>query len=267
MAEFDPGYCAEPFLTLCGTAPGSDVYSPSGFRYEWGPVFHRGRLDGSARVLVIGQDPAQHETVARRILVGAAGHRIQGFLAKLGIGRSYVLINTFLYCVYGSLSAASVNSPGIASYRARWLDAVLPGKVEAVVALGDAADSAWRQWQSNRSTSLTVAYAKIHHPTWPESASAHQGGSAADLTKQMLAQWNATIQQLRPAIGHPDTTVAFQAYGTAFQPAELIEIPPFDLPAGSPDWMRGSDWAQRTGATAIDKRYSITVTVPAGGRA
>jgi uncharacterized protein (DUF427 family) len=38
---------------------------------EWGPVFHRGRLDGTARVLVIGQDPAAHEAVARRIPVTA----------------------------------------------------------------------------------------------------------------------------------------------------------------------------------------------------
>jgi len=27
-----------------------------------GPVFHRGRLDGSARVVAIGQDPAQRVT-------------------------------------------------------------------------------------------------------------------------------------------------------------------------------------------------------------
>jgi uracil-DNA glycosylase len=52
-------------------------------------VFHRGRLDGSALVLVLGQDPGQHESIARRILVGEAGQRVQGFLHKLGIERSY----------------------------------------------------------------------------------------------------------------------------------------------------------------------------------
>jgi hypothetical protein len=30
--------------------------------------FHHGRLDGSARLLVLGQDPAQHEVIARRTL-------------------------------------------------------------------------------------------------------------------------------------------------------------------------------------------------------
>ncbi|MBD0283370.1 MAG: uracil-DNA glycosylase, partial [Thermoleophilaceae bacterium] len=45
----------------------------------------RGRLAGSALVLVLGQDPGQHECIARRILVGEAGQRVQGFLRKLGI--------------------------------------------------------------------------------------------------------------------------------------------------------------------------------------
>ena len=67
---FDPGYFEEPFSTLANDYPGEDIYPPGQFRVEWGPIFHRGRLDGSARVLVIGQDPAQHETVIRRILVG-----------------------------------------------------------------------------------------------------------------------------------------------------------------------------------------------------
>ena len=52
-------------------------------------------------MLLIGQDPAQHEAITRRILVGEAGQRTQGFLAKLGITRSYVMVNTYLYSVYG----------------------------------------------------------------------------------------------------------------------------------------------------------------------
>ena len=83
--------------------PDASVYPPGQFRVEWGPIFHRGRLDGSARILVIGQDPAQHETIVRRVLVGEAGRRLQGFLTKLGITRSYAIINTFLYSVYGSV--------------------------------------------------------------------------------------------------------------------------------------------------------------------
>ena len=99
--SFDPGYGSEPFATLVAEAPGTAVFPGKDFRVEWGPVFHRGRLDGSAKVLLVGQDPAQHETILRRILVGEAGHRIQGFLAKLGIESSYVMVNTYLYSVYG----------------------------------------------------------------------------------------------------------------------------------------------------------------------
>src|SRR5437868_15481457 len=98
---FDPGYCTEPFVSLCSNYPDEQTYPADSFRVERGPIFHRGRLDGSARVLVLGQDPAQHETIVRRILIGEAGRRTQGFLRKLGIDTSYVMVNTFLYSVYG----------------------------------------------------------------------------------------------------------------------------------------------------------------------
>jgi hypothetical protein len=81
-------------------------------------------------------------------LVGTAGRRTQGFLAKLGIKLSYVMINTFLYSVYGQGgSERHQNDPGIIAYRDRWLKAVLGlDGVEAVVALGSLADQAWSTW-------------------------------------------------------------------------------------------------------------------------
>ena len=124
---FDTGYFQQPFRALVEDYPEADVYPPGQFRTEWGPIFHRGRLDGSARVVVIGQDPAQHETIVRRILVGEAGRRLQGLLAKLGVTRSYVLINTYLYSVYGSVKAATRRDPRLIGYRNRWLDALLVG--------------------------------------------------------------------------------------------------------------------------------------------
>src|ERR671924_664991 len=148
---FDPGPSKEPFFSLCRDYPGATVYPDGDFRLEWGPVFHRGRLDGSAHVLVIGQDPAQHETIARRILVGEAGHRIQGFLAKLGIDRSYVMINTFLYSVLGQGGGNKHrDDKKIAAYRNEWLEALLaPGKIDAVVTLGSLATLAWQTWTSS----------------------------------------------------------------------------------------------------------------------
>ena len=77
--EFDLGYRGR-YRRLVLSYPDESVYPADSFRVEWGPMFHRGRLDGSARVLVIGQDPATHETITRRILVGEAGQRAQGLV-------------------------------------------------------------------------------------------------------------------------------------------------------------------------------------------
>ena len=124
---FDLGPVEEPFASLVADYPGTDTYPASGFRVEWGPIFHRGRLDGSARLLVIGQDPAQSETIVRRILVGEAGHRSQGLMAKLGITRSYLLVNTYLYSVYGQTAGEqNATNKDIAKYRHRGLDAISP---------------------------------------------------------------------------------------------------------------------------------------------
>jgi len=58
-----------------------------------------------------------------------------GLLAKLGITKSYVLINTFLYSVYGSVKAEA-EGYRLVAYRNLWIDAIVSsGKVEAVLAL------------------------------------------------------------------------------------------------------------------------------------
>jgi uracil-DNA glycosylase len=265
-ATFDPGISFEPFVTLCEKAPGGSVYPFDAFRAEWGPIFHRGRLDGTSRILCIGQDPAQSEAIVRRILIGVAGHRVQGFLAKLGIDRSYVMINSFLYSVYDQSRAAShISDPALANYRNRWLSALLAfGSLEAVVAFGSLADTAWRAFIKGGGVAATRPYQHVPHPTSPEAA----GGTPAQVkaaTAAMLAKWNSALQSLRQAIHHPDAVRPFVPYGSDFLPEELVEIPPFDLPAGTPAWMRGTDgWATRAGSTAAIRRRTISVEVPAG---
>ena len=265
---FDAGYCAAPFQDLVNRAPDSTVYPFDAFRVEWGPIFHRGRLDGSARILCIGQDPAQHEAVARRILIGTAGHRAQGFLAKLGINRSYVLINAFLYSVYGQAGGSRhIGDPAITAYRNEWLAAILQaGDIEAVVAFGAFADTSWKKFTGAASGSA-FAHLTYRHVPHPTSADGHGGTpeQVASALKAMLASWNVALQDLRSAVLHPDTLQPFVPYGDDFTPAELLPIPQFDLPAGMPAWMCGDDgWAARTGASAADKRKTITIQVPTG---
>ncbi|MEN3281611.1 MAG: uracil-DNA glycosylase [Solirubrobacteraceae bacterium] len=262
---FDQGYGEPPFDSLATSYPGPNVYKGSDFRSEWGPVFHRGRLDGTARVLVIGQDPAQHETIARRILVGEAGHRLQGFLFKLGVDRSYVMINTFLYCLFGQGGAAGkANVTPIVTYRHKWLDAVFDHEpVEAVVALGMLAGQAWEKWAATpKGSSVSPAFVKITHPTQPESASGGNSAKHAQLIAAMLSNWNAGLQAIKPAIANPDKNRPLKLYGSSFAADEKKPIPMDDLPAGTPPWMATDDgWADRTGSGSL-KRRTITVTVP-----
>lgn len=262
---FDPGYVTEPFLTLCAGYPEADVYPADQFRTEWGPIFHRGRLDGSARVLVIGQDPAEHETVVRRILVGEAGRRVQGPLARLGIARSYVFINTYLYSVYGSVKARTRKNLQLIDYRNRWFDALLIcGNVEVVVALGQAADEAWKFWAASPAAqSVSVTYAAVTHPTQPESSSKGDKVKLAAATKKLLQNWNAALQALSPAVQHPDVAMPLLLYGDNWADGDRIGIPESDYPAGLPAWMHEPDgWARRAGADDLAKRRNITLTVP-----
>jgi len=232
-----------------------------------GTVFHRGRLDGSARVLVIGQDPAQHETIVRRILVGEAGRRVQGFLAKLGITQSYVLVNTFLYSVYGSVKASTRRDPRLVAYRNRWLDALLVGtSVEAVLSLGKSADEAWQLWKATPAgQASSIVHAAVTHPTQPESSSKGDKAKLAAATEKLLQRWNAGLQVLSPAVAHPDAPRSLVLYGSAWAEGDRLPIPLIDFPAGLPAWMREQDgWAKRAGKDDLAKRRNITITVPKG---
>jgi hypothetical protein len=210
-------------------------------------------------MLVIGQDPAQHETIVRRTLIGEAGHRLQGFLAKLGLERSYVMVNTYVYSVFGQgRGNKHRNNPKIAAYRNRWLSALVrQGEIEAVVALGSLADSAWKTWKETADgQAFDPKYRKITHPTQPQASG---GGSAA--TRAMLANWNDALQALH-RLERPDRVRPLRLYGDSFRPEEKVPIPADDVPAGTPDWMRLNDgWADRPG-TGLKKRATITVTVP-----
>jgi hypothetical protein len=265
--DFDPGPVQEPFATLVRDYPGADVYPADAFRIEWGPIFHRGRLDGSARLLVLGQDPAQSESIVRRILVGEAGHRAQGLMAKLGITRSYLLVNTYLYSVYGQAAGeANADNQDIAAYRHRWLDAVFAAnRIDAVIALGHLADHAWQIWKATTAgKAVSPAYQHVTHPTQPESSSRGDPTKLAAALAAMLENWNEALGQLHP-LPNPDAAGPLIPYGTSFAADERVEIPDFDVPAGLPEWMRSAKaWATRAGDTPEAKRRNITITIPTG---
>ncbi len=271
---FDPGPVGEPFASLARDYPGPETYPPDLFRVEWGPIFHRGRLDNSARIAVIGQDPGQHEAIARRCMVGEAGQRVQGFLRKLGITRSYVIVNAMLYSVFGQPSASELRplEHKIASYRNEWFDALLLNSdITAVVTFGGLAHGAFESWwgfEGERRAHLE--HARLLHPTYPE-GSGSPGGM-----QRMLEQWNEALPRLRTALAQEDSSPDLRPYGTTLRDDERVEIPEADLPAGTPPWMRGlKQWATRKDLLGPDapkakkneaKRATVVVAIPPSER-
>ncbi|MCX7977797.1 MAG: hypothetical protein N2578_02215 [Bdellovibrionaceae bacterium] len=72
------------------------------FRWQFGPMFYRGRLgQNQVKVLIIGQEGAQDENVSDRSFTGGTGGRMQNMLSYMGIDRSYLFINTFVYTITG----------------------------------------------------------------------------------------------------------------------------------------------------------------------
>lgn len=267
---FCPGY-PPPFDVLVASFPGSAVYPQDAFRVEWGPIFHRGRLDGTAQVLILGQDPAVHETVTRRILVGVAGQRVQGLLTRLGLTRSYVMVNTFLYSVFGqSGGTGHIHDPGITMDRNQWLTTLTAtSPVTAVITLGTLAADAFARWQQTPAgAAYTGHHAALLHPTFPESASSHGQTTLAAATAKLLANWNAALPALRTAVAQSDQPQDGGAYGKTFTDADLPAIPSADLPPGLPEWMRSErNWATRIGMNSDIKRATIQITVPPFARA
>ena len=124
------------------------------FRWHFGPMFYRGRLtDGSARVLIIGQEGAQDESLGRHSFLGGTGARMQHFLGHLGITSSYLFLNTFVYPIFGQYNGRALlwlaqdpKSP-IAKHRNEILDYALERQnLRLVVAVGRAAKESVHSW-------------------------------------------------------------------------------------------------------------------------
>jgi uracil-DNA glycosylase len=133
---------------------GHAVTNRNAFRWHFGPMFYRGRLwDGQARVLVVGQEGAQDESLANRSFVGGTGARMQYVLQHLGITRSYVFLNTFVYPIFGQydneplrLLAQDPDSP-IRRHRHELLDYLVDrSELRLVLAVGVAAKESMATW-------------------------------------------------------------------------------------------------------------------------
>lgn len=131
---------------------GRAVVGREAFRWHHGPMFYRGRLDGSAKVVVVGQEGAQDESLSHRSFTGGTGARMQHLLRHLGFDRSYLFLNSFVYPIFGQYTAdlrplAQDSRSPVVSHRHRILDkAVLDSDARLVIAVGNAAKESIATW-------------------------------------------------------------------------------------------------------------------------
>ena len=238
VPAFDPGPPPGWEAFFAGAPLEHDRTHPAGrFRLEFGPVYYRGRLDGTARVIVVGQDPATNEILAQRVFVGRSGQRVQKVLAKLGITRSYVMLNTFLFSVFGQFDAELRDislEPTVIGYRHAFLERLMAqNPMEAVISFGAGARHAVENWPGKD----TVPTFDLTHP-------------AAD-DRFVVDSWNEHLPAMLEAVtpddgasdddGAPDPTPWSEPLGDG----DMVDIPRFDLPFGVPDW-HGADGGHST---------------------
>jgi uracil-DNA glycosylase len=228
MTEFDPGPPA-PIAQQFADVPDPPVKAD--FWFDWGPVFYRGRLDGSARVLCIASDPGPTERIAGRSLVGNAGQRVQGLLAKLGLTHSYLCLNAWAYALHPGKASAERAKLGDSTqlhWRNDLYDAATGPALQAIIAFGGMAQDAVAQWAGRPNVKL----ASVPHP------------SSRDAAK-LLNDWRAAVTELR-AIVTPDADGSNSGanYGTTFAEADYAAIPRRDLPFGAPAFLGDDKWVR-----------------------
>jgi hypothetical protein len=228
--EYDPGpppAVADIFSQLPSYEPFKQHYW-----FDWGPIFYRGRLDGSARVLCIASDPGPTERIAHRTLVGDAGQRVQGLLTKVGLTRSYLCLNAHAYALFPSAGAAGLTvlaDPGLTQWRNNLFGHVKGPNLQAVIAFGQQAQKAVDLWPGIGAVHrFDVPHPSSHDP------------------KALLDAWRVLVTQLRAAVTpDADGTTTGPNYGATFAEADYARIPARDLPFGVPNWLGDDSWGRQ----------------------
>ena len=273
MAQSDPG----PTGTMKGIMDGTPDYQAAvgdetTFWYAFGPVLYRGRLDGTARVLGIASDPGPAECLpfARRALVGDSGQKTQGFFAKLGLTRSYVLVNGFAVALRPSQKTKGMKileeHPAIRAARHALYDGLLAGgALQAIVAFGGVAHRAYDLWAAANPAVKSVPHLKLAHP-----AGVDREGTGDDAA---LKAWAGAVTKLRKIVtADPDGDARGPNFGSYFTETDYARIPRWDLPAVAPAYVGDDSWGR--GATprhnnccerpSPDDMVSLLLSPPAG---
>jgi hypothetical protein len=192
-------------------------------RIHFGGVPYRGRLNDTARVIIVGQDSSTDEAIARRAFIGNAGLRLKKLLYKIGIQRSYVIINTLAYSINGHANAEMRNiaqEPIIKKLREDLLNTFIDrNPIEAIITFDVGARKALATW--NNPQNITIH--QLFHPS-------AQAGLINDCNTK-LPVLLANITPDDPAIVDPTPYT-----GDWNNDTHRMDIPRFDLPYNLPHW-------------------------------
>ena len=197
--EHDPGPPRNrSWLRLFATTPNyrglrKAVTGREAFRWHFGPMFYRGRLrDHQVKVLIVGQEGAQDESLAHRSFAGGTGARMQHLLTHIGITHSYLFLNTFVYPIFGQYDgklpelAQHPVSP-IARHRNELFDYALErNDIRLVIAVGNAAKESIATWIRSRGGTANPEslHTPDHHVLAPRVRALrmlHPGSQSAEL--------------------------------------------------------------------------------------
>ena len=266
--EHDPGpTAASGWAELFAETPnyrglGQAVVGREAFRWHHGPMFFRGRLDGSAKVVIVGQEGAQDESLSHRSFTGGTGARMQHFLRFIGLDRSYLFLNSFVYPIFGQYTqdlrklAQDPRSP-VVKHRNRILDkAVVDGDVRLVVAVGRAAKESVATWiEAHGGTADPEALHTATLGSIPNRVLVvgvlHPGGAAGGSTANIKADFSRAIGRIKDRLQAQPTWLPVDAGMTrnlsAAYPYSSAAIPYRDFPFGTcPRLGRGGTSSNRS---------------------
>ena len=159
-------------------------------------------------MLVVGQEGAQDESLSHRSFTGGTGGRMQHLLNHLGINRSYLFLNTFVYPIFGQYNGllpiiAQHPASPIAKHRTALFDyAVDRNDLQLAIAVGRAAKESLASWvESHGGTAdpdnLHLADASVISPICAWSACLHPGGAGkGGAVSAIVASFNAAINHV-----------------------------------------------------------------------
>jgi uracil-DNA glycosylase len=212
--EFDPGPAASSrWVELFAETPnyrgiGVRWSGKEEFRWHFGPMFYRGRTSaGGAKVLLVGQEGAQDESLSHRSFTGGTGGRMQHVLRHLGITQSYLYLNTFVYPIFGQYDdglrplAQDLRSP-IAQHRQALFDlAASEHDLRLVIAVGTAAKESVATWIRSKGGdadpfALHLAEAGRVKPGLRAIGVLHPGGGRGGASTAIVADFKAALARI-----------------------------------------------------------------------